>query len=127
MVNPSAAQLAVQPLDIRLHQATRRLEIHFSDGLKVMLPAELMRVYSPSAEVQGHGPGQEVLQVGKRHVAIETLELVGHYGLKPRFSDGHDTGIYAWGYLHAMGANLDQRWRDYEERLRAAGASRDPS
>jgi len=83
-------------------------------------------VYSPSAEVRGHGPGQETLQIGKREVAIKSVEPVGHYALRPTFSDGHDTGIYSWEYLHELGANHDELWRRYLDRLHAAGASREP-
>lgn len=86
----------------------------------------MLRVYSPSAEVRGHGPGQEVLQVGKRDIDVDSLEQVGHYAVQPHFSDGHNTGIFSWDYLHWLGANQLQLWRDYDERLRAAGQSRDP-
>jgi DUF971 family protein len=91
------------------------------------LPFELLRVYSPSAEVQGHGPGQEVLQVGKRDVQIQALEPVGHYAVKPTFSDGHDSGLFTWEYLAWLGANQDELWQNYLDRLAAAGASRDPA
>jgi DUF971 family protein len=114
------------PTDITLHQASRILEIAFGDGQRFRLPCELLRVYSPSAEVRGHGPGQEVLQVGKRDVGIVALEPVGTYALKLVFSDGHDTGLYAWDYLYELGRDQDALWRRYLERLQEAGASRDP-
>jgi DUF971 family protein len=115
-----------QPTEIKLHQASRVLEITFSDGRHFRLPYELLRVYSPSAEVRGHGPGQEVLQTGKRDVTIATVEPVGHYALRPTFSDGHDSGIYSWEHLYDLGLRQDELWRRYLERLAAAGASRDP-
>ncbi len=115
------------PTELILHQASRRLEIRFSDGAHFLLPAELMRVYSPSAEVQGHGPGQEVLQVGKREVGIVDLQTVGHYALRPRFSDGHESGLFSWDYLYRLGRDQQQLWSAYEERLAAAGASREPA
>ena len=110
---------------LTLHQASRVLEVGFADGSVFRLPFELMRVYSPSAEVQGHGPGQEVLQTGKRLVTIDDLNAVGHYGVQPRFSDGHDTGIFSWEYLFFLGSRQDELWRQYEERLAAAGVDRD--
>jgi DUF971 family protein len=110
---------------LTLHQASRVLEVGFADGRVFRLPFELMRVYSPSAEVQGHGPGQEVLQTGKRDVGIDELDAVGHYGVQPRFSDGHDTGIFSWDYLYFLGSQQDELWRQYEERLAAAGVERD--
>lgn len=113
------------PTDITLHQASRILEIAFSDGRRFRLPCEFLRVHSPSAEVRGHGPGQEVLQAGKREVDIVALEPVGTYALKLVFSDGHDTGLYAWDYLYELGRDQDALWRRYLERLQAAGASRD--
>jgi DUF971 family protein len=113
------------PTALTLHQASRVLEVGFSDGSVFRLPFELLRVYSPSAEVQGHGPGQEVLQTGKREVGIVTLESVGHYAVQPRFSDGHDTGIFSWDYLHFLGSEQAELWRRYEERLAAAGVTRD--
>ncbi len=114
-----------QPQSITLHGQSRVLEIGFSDGATFRIPFELMRVFSPSAEVQGHGPGQEVLQTGKREVDIADLEPVGNYGVKPTFSDGHDTGIFSWDYLHFLGSQEAQLWQDYEQRLAAAGADRD--
>ena len=114
------------PTEIKLHQTSRVLEIAFADGRTFKLPYEYLRVYSPSAEVRGHGPGQETLQIGKREVAIKSVEPVGHYALRPTFSDGHDTGIYSWEYLHELGAHHDEFWQRYLDRLNAAGASRDP-
>ena len=113
------------PTEIKLHQKSRVMEVAFSDGKRFVLSYELLRVYSPSAEVQGHGPGEEVLQVGKRDVDIVTLEPVGNYAVQPTFSDGHDTGIYSWERLYWLGANRDALWQQYLERLEAAGASRD--
>lgn len=114
------------PTDIKLHQVSRKLEIAFSDGARFELPFELLRVYSPSAEVRGHGPGQEVLQVGKREVLINAAEPVGLYGINFFFSDGHDTGIYSWEYLYDLGTNQAALWDEYLKRMDAAGASRDP-
>ncbi len=114
-----------KPTALTVHQATRVLEVGFDDGNTFRLPFELLRVYSPSAEVQGHGPGQEVLQTGKRHVTIESLEAVGHYAVQPRFSDGHDSGIFSWEYLHFLGTQQQELWRRYEERLAQAGVERD--
>ncbi|MBK1615206.1 hypothetical protein CKO44_17230 [Rubrivivax gelatinosus] len=116
---------APQPTSITVHQASRALEVGFDDGARFRIPFELMRVYSPSAEVQGHGPGQETLQTGKREVLIEALEPVGHYGVRPSFSDGHDSGIYTWEYLYRLGADETALWEDYQQRLAAAGADRD--
>jgi DUF971 family protein len=116
---------STQPTAITLHQQSRMLEIAFSDGQHFHVPFELMRVYSPSAEVKGHGPGQEVLQTGKREVQVTGVEPVGNYALRPVFSDGHDTGIYSWEYLHFLGSQQDRLWREYEERLAKAGVSRD--
>ena len=114
-----------QPTAITVHQQSRVLEVGFSDGKEFRIPFELMRVYSPSAEVQGHGPGQEVLQTGKREVGLNGLAQVGNYAVQPSFSDGHDTGIFSWDYLYFLGSQQDELWRKYEERLRAAGANRD--
>ena len=113
------------PTEIRLHQKSRLMELVFSDGSRFELSYELLRVYSPSAEVRGHGAGQEVLQVGKRDVAITALEPSGSYAVVPVFSDGHSTGIYAWDYLYWMGQNRDSLWQQYLERLAEAGASRE--
>jgi DUF971 family protein len=115
-----------RPTEIRLHQKSRRMEIAFSDGSQFELSYELLRVYSPSAEVRGHGPGQEVLQAGKRDVDILSLEPSGSYAVQPAFSDGHDTGIYSWDYLYWLGKNREKLWREYLERLERAGASREP-
>src|SRR5262245_54008370 len=113
------------PTEITLHQKSRVLEIAFSDGSAFRLPYEYLRVYSPSAEVRGHGPGQEVLQTGKRQVEIRTLEAVGSYAVQPTFSDGHSTGIYSWDYLFDLGQNQDRLWREYLDKLSAVGGSRD--
>jgi DUF971 family protein len=113
------------PQDITVHGASRVLEVSFADGASFRIPFELMRVYSPSAEVQGHGPGQEVLQTGKRLVDLEGLEPIGNYAIKPTFSDGHDSGLFTWEYLYFLGSEQDQLWADYERRLQAAGTDRD--
>ncbi len=113
------------PTAIKLHQASKVLEIAFSDGREFRLPYEFLRVHSPSAEVRGHGPGQEVLQVGKRDVTIKEVEPIGHYAIRPSFSDGHDTGIYSWDYLYELGERQEALWQRYLERMTAAGASRD--
>ena len=113
------------PQALTLHSQSRVLQISFSDGSDFRIPFELMRVYSPSAEVQGHGAGQEVLQSGKRLVDIEALDPVGNYAVQPRFSDGHDTGIFSWDYLYFLGAEQARLWRDYEKRLLDAGRDRD--
>ena len=114
------------PTGITVHTQSRQLEIGFADGKTFLLPFELLRVYSPSAEVKGHGEGQEVLQTGKRLVDIVDLTPVGHYAIQPRFSDGHDSGIYSWDYLYKLGNEQQSLWQAYEERLEQAGASRDP-
>ena len=116
---------APTPQDITLHSQSRVLQVSFSDGADFRIPFELMRVYSPSAEVQGHGPGQEVLQTGKRLVELSGLEPVGNYAVQPAFSDGHDTGIFSWEYLYFLGSQQDALWAEYESRLTAAGATRD--
>ncbi len=113
------------PTAITLHQASRTLEIAFDDGASFRIPFELMRVYSPSAEVKGHGPGQEVLQTGKRLVGVVELTPVGHYAIQPRFSDGHDTGLFSWDYLYNLGRDQADLWQRYEARLQSADASRD--
>lgn len=115
-----------RPTEIKLHQKSRLLEIAFDDGSRFSLPCEYLRVFSPSAEVRGHGPGQEVLQVGKRDVEIKEIEPVGNYAVKLVFSDGHDTGLYSWEYLHELGEKQESSWKSYLARLEAAGASRDP-
>jgi len=115
------------PTQIELHQKSRVLDITFSDGKHFSLPYEFLRVYSPSAEVRGHGPGQETLQVGKKEVEITGAEPVGTYALQLIFSDGHDSGIYSWETLHSMGVNQEAMWQDYLQRMEAAGAKREPS
>ena len=116
---------APTPQSITAHSQSRVLEVSFSDGATFRIPFELMRVYSPSAEVQGHGPGQEVLQTGKREVELAGLEPVGNYAVQPTFSDGHDTGIFSWDYLYFLGSQQDRLWSDYTARLQAAGVDRD--
>src|SRR4249920_3588963 len=111
-----------QPTSITVHQASRQLEVGFDDGATFRIPFELMRVYSPSAEVRGHGPGQETLQTGKRNVDIVAIEPVGQYAIKPTFSDGHDTGLFSWDTLYELGSRQQQLWADYEARLAQAGA-----
>jgi DUF971 family protein len=113
------------PVAMTLHAKSRLLEVTFADGACFKLPFELMRVYSPSAEVKGHGPGQETLQTGKRDVDVVALEPVGNYAVQPRFSDGHDTGIYSWEYLYFLGAEQSRLWADYEAQIVAAGTTRD--
>ncbi|MEO7390798.1 MAG: DUF971 domain-containing protein [Ramlibacter sp.] len=113
------------PRSLTVHGQSRVLEVSFSDGMEFRIPFELMRIYSPSAEVQGHGPGQEVLQSGKREVDLTGLEPVGNYAVQPTFSDGHDTGIFSWDYLYFLGSQQQQLWADYERRLREAGVVRD--
>ena len=113
------------PESLTVHGQTKVLEIGFSDGAQFRIPFELMRIYSPSAEVQGHGPGQEVLQTGKREVAVMALEPVGNYAVQPTFSDGHDSGIFSWDYLYLLGSKEAELWADYNARLAAAGVERD--
>jgi DUF971 family protein len=115
-----------QPTEIKLHQKSRRLEISFADGMTFQLPCEFLRVYSPSAEVRGHGPGQEVLQTGKKDVAITNIEPVGTYAIQLDFSDGHNTGIYSWDLLYEFGLHQEEMWQHYLKRLEEAGASREP-
>ena len=114
-----------QPTALTVHQASRVLEVAFDDGAHFHISFELMRVYSPSAEVQGHGPGQEVLQTGKREVNVVELEPIGNYAVKPVFSDGHESGLFTWDYLYHLGADQSRLWDDYNRRLQAAGALRD--
>jgi DUF971 family protein len=116
---------APAPTEIKLHQKSRLMEIAFSDGKIFRLPYEFLRVNSPSAEVRGHGPGQEVLQAGKREVDIRSLDPVGSYAVQPTFSDGHATGIYSWDYLYYLGENHERLWAEYLEKIKQAGASRD--
>ena len=113
------------PRSLVVHGQSRVLEVVFSDGAQFRIPFELMRIYSPSAEVQGHGPGQEVLQTGKRNVDLAALEPVGNYAVQPTFSDGHDTGIFSWDFLDFLGSQQAQLWTDYERRLKEAGVERD--
>lgn len=122
---PSTAVKTPQPTALTLHQASRMLEVGFDDGSLFRIPFELLRVYSPSAEVQGHGPGQEVLQTGKRDVGVDALEAVGHYAVQPTFSDGHSTGIYSWETLYRLGSQRDALWQRYLQRLDEAGLDRD--
>ena len=113
------------PENITVHNQSRALEVSFSDGKSFRIPFELLRVYSPSAEVQGHGPGQETVQTGKRDVTLTALEPVGNYAVQPTFSDGHNTGLYTWDYLYFLGSQQDKLWDDYAAQLAAAGVDRD--
>ena len=113
------------PTNVVVHQQSKVLELSYDDGSSYRLPFELLRVLSPSAEVQGHGPGQETLQTGKREVLIASLEPVGHYALKPTFSDGHDSGLYSWDYLYFLCENQEQVWKEHLDKLAAAGLDRD--
>ncbi len=115
------------PTEIKLHQKSRMLELAFSDGQRFELPCEFLRVYSPSAEVRGHGPGQEVLQVGKKDVEITDVQPVGSYAIQLVFSDGHDSGLYSWDYLHDLGVRQEALWKQYLERMNEAGARREPA
>ena len=114
-----------RPVEIRVRMAERRLDIAFDDGARFELPAELLRVESPSAEVKGHGPGQKKIVPGKRAVAIDGVEPVGRYAIRILFDDGHDTGLYSWSYLHDLGLNRESRWRDYLDALAERGLGRD--
>ncbi|HPH12575.1 MAG TPA: DUF971 domain-containing protein [Burkholderiaceae bacterium] len=116
---------APTPQSLVVHSQSKVLEVSFSDGSEFRIPFELMRIYSPSAEVQGHGPGQEVLQTGKRNVDLAALEPVGNYAVQPTFSDGHDSGIFSWDYLYFLGSQQDKLWAEYASRLTAAGVERD--
>lgn len=113
------------PTDIVVHQQSKVLELAFTDGARFRIPFELMRVRSPSAEVQGHGPGQETLQTGKRDVTIVAVQQVGHYALQPLFSDGHESGLFTWAYLYELGRDQERLMREYEDQLAAAGLDRD--
>lgn len=117
---------APRPIGIRLHTRSRELELEYPDGSNYRLGCEYLRAYSPSAEVKGHGPGQEVLQSGKMHITIKTIKPVGNYALQLTFDDGHDTGLYSWEYLHQLCTERELWWQQYLDRLQAAGASRDP-
>lgn len=116
---------APPPQDITVHTASRVLELRYASGQTLRIPFELLRVYSPSAQVKGHGPGQEVLQTGKRDVLVTGMAPVGRYAIQPTFSDGHDSGIYTWDYLYFLGSRQQALWQEYEQRLAAAGAHRD--
>lgn len=122
---PASPPVHRTPVSLVVHQQSRALEIAFDDGRAFRIPFELMRVYSPSAEVQGHGPGQETLQTGKRDVVIDAIEPVGHYAVKPTFSDGHDSGLFTWDYLYRLGSQQDELFSQYLERLAQAGLDRD--
>lgn len=113
------------PTALTVHGASRVLEVQYADGAEFRLPFEFLRVYSPSAEVQGHGPGQEVLQTGKREVGIVAVEPVGNYAIKPIFSDGHESGLYSWQYLYELGSRQTELWQDYLNKLASAGVDRD--
>jgi DUF971 family protein len=116
----------MKPTAINLHKLSRILELNFEDGFSFKLPLEYLRVYSPSAEVQGHGPGQEVLQIGKEDVNVDSIEPIGHYAIKLVFDDNHDSGIYSWEYLYELGVTYDERWQTYLDRLESAGQKRKP-
>ena len=115
------------PTGITVHRKSRLLEVSFDNDRRFSLPFEFLRVYSPSAEVRGHGAGQEVLQLGKQDVFITEIEPVGNYAIRPRFSDGHDSGLYSWDYLYMLGDQHESLWQDYLSRLEAEGGSRDPA
>jgi DUF971 family protein len=122
----TSEQLNAVPSSLTVHVKSKVMEVGYEDGRQFRIPFELMRVYSPSAEVMGHGPGQETLQTGKRHVIIESLEPIGHYAVKPKFSDGHESGIFTWDYIAWLGDNQEALWKDYLARLEQAGGSREP-
>ena len=126
MYDPATMSDTPTPTEIKLHQKSRLMEIAFSDGRSFSLPFEFLRVLSPAAEVRGHGPGQEVLQAGKREVDIVSLDPVGSYAVQPTFSDGHATGIFSWDYLYSLGTDQERLWADYLQKLAAAGRGRDP-
>lgn len=113
-----------KPQEIKLHTQSRQLEIHFDDGFRCSLPCEYLRVFSPSAEVRGHGPAQAVLQIGKEHVAITAIEPAGNYAIQLHYDDGHNSGIYTWNYLYELGVNQQANWQDYLQRLAQAGVQR---
>jgi DUF971 family protein len=115
-----------RPTEITLHQRSRVLDLAYDDGRRFSLPLEYLRVFSPSAEVRGHGPGQEVLQTGKREVGVTAIDPVGVYAVKLVFTDGHNTGIYSWEYLYELGTRQESNWNTYLKRLEQAGKSRDP-
>jgi len=116
--------MSLRPTEIKLHQSSRMLEVAFEDGARFQLPCEYLRVFSPSAEVRGHGPGTGTLVTGKEQVSITAIEPVGHYAVKLVFDDGHATGLYSWNILHDLGVNQEQNWRDYLRRLAEAGHQR---
>ena len=122
----NTSQQSPRPIDIRLHQASRLLEIKFDNNTECKLSTEFLRVYSPSAEVRGHGAGQETLQIGKEEVNISAIEPVGNYAVKLVFTDGHDTGLYSWDYLYEMASNYEAMWQDYMTKLEMAGHKRKP-
>ena len=126
MYDPATMSDTPTPTEIKLHQKSRLMEIAFSDGRSFSLPFEFLRVLSPSAEVRGQGPGQEVLQAGKREVDIVSLDPVGSYAVQPTFSDGHATGIFSWDYLYSLGTDQERLWADYLQKLAAARRGRDP-
>ena len=115
------------PVEIRLHQRSRVLELAFDDGQRFEMSFEFLRVFTPSAEARGHAPGQETLQIGKRDVDILRIEPVGNYAIRPVFSDGHDSGLYSWDILYGLGEHRDELWQAYLDQLEEAGASRDPA
>ncbi|HEY9447686.1 MAG TPA: DUF971 domain-containing protein [Burkholderiales bacterium] len=123
---PGLDKTTPTPTEIKLHQVSRKMEIAFDDGTRFELPYEFLRVYSPSAEVRGHGPGQETLQIGKKNVEIKAVEPVGTYAVQLSFSDGHNTGIYSWDYLYDLGKNYGTLWERYLDRMKEAGLSREP-
>ena len=125
-ISSSAPSTLAHPTEIKLHQQSCALEIAFDDGARFTMPYEFLRVYTPSAEARGHGPGQETLQVGKINVKLLNVEPVGTYALKLIFDDGHDSGLYTWEYLYELGKNQEAMWQDYLKKLEAAGASREP-
>lgn len=125
MTGPKQSLPAPIPVSFTVHRQSRTLEVAFDDGAIFSLPFELLRVYSPSAEVSGHGPGQETLQTGKRNVDLTALDPVGHYAVKPTFSDGHRSGIYTWAYLYQLGRDQAAMWEKYLQRLEAAGHTRE--
>ena len=120
----ACAPMTVTPTEIRLRKSSKLLVVGFDDGTEFSFSFEYLRVHSPSAEVKGHGPGQEVLQTGKENVAITAIEPVGHYAVRLVFDDGHDSGLYSWSYLHELGSNMESNWQHYLDRLTAAGYAR---
>ncbi|MBD3671287.1 MAG: DUF971 domain-containing protein [Gammaproteobacteria bacterium] len=116
-----------RPTDIKLHQKSRKLEVSFDDGKTFEFPCEFLRVFSPSAEVQGHGPGEDQLQTGKKNANITKIEMVGNYAIQPTFEDGHDSGIFSWETLYNYGVKMDEMWQSYLDRLEKEGGSREPA